>query len=203
MTLRKLGQLYKSRAKGFEDYEFLLSEIENFFQYIDEIKKEYKIHSKYWANLSEFIHRIDELNQAQTRYVITYKHKEESIPSVMENERIQFSLEQSAAESKLISHLDRLKYLINLKSSLQNKDNVETRVCSICWNDLTTYFILTCGHFFCSQCIQQLEKHSTCKENIRCSVCRAICRKNALSCIDNMVNSSDKHKGYNFWFAVI
>lgn len=199
LALRRLGQLYKSKAKSFSvaDHKPMVTEIDRFFQYLEDIKKEFKAHRKFWQNLSEYVLRIDELNQAQTRISgaidgfsfgnmnQNFTDQEDAFEQVHQNlaaKMVDFSVDRSHGEKKLAEHVTRLKYLKCLNESLKDKDSVESRVCSICWSDLERYYVLSCGHFFCVSCTTKLEGLSQ-QSCIKCSVCRQETGKTSLSIV--------------------
>lgn len=203
-----MAQLYKSKATYTADYETLVEDIDSFIKYIDEIKKEYRTHRKFWTNLSEYILRIDELNQAQTQYVVTIDNHitgdvAEMVQSAINSTISQFLLDQNLGEKKLSSTLDRLKYFKNLKNSLKDKDSIHSRMCSICWCDLEEYFLLTCGHFFCTSCLAQIRLLSAKSDTIKCSVCRAVCRKDSPCAISSLKEIQDKIEGKCLLVAVL
>ena len=163
VAIRKLGVWFKSRTVGSAiDYDVTVADIDNFNQYIDECKKEYKAHRKCWRESCELVLRIDELNQAQTRY----EHGVDSL-SLFHRD----SSAKEMAEEKLRTNQQRLKYLNNLKSTLKDKDNIDSKVCSVCWLDLIRYSVLTCGHLLCIECMRNISKHS--ETSSRCPVCRS------------------------------
>ena len=69
-ALRRIGQLFKSKATSVVDYYIISQDINLFVDYLEEIKKEFKVHRKLLTNLTELVLRIDELDQAQTRHII-------------------------------------------------------------------------------------------------------------------------------------
>ena len=182
MAIRKVGIWFKSRTVGSaRDYGVTVADIDNFSQYIDECKKEYKAHRKCWREASELVLRIDELNQAQTRY----EHGVDSL-SLFHRD----SSAKEMAEEKLCSNQQRLKYLNNLKNTLKDKDSIDSKVCSVCWSDLIRYSVLTCGHLLCIECMRNISKHSEILS--RCPVCRSPFDHSKICFVDSnlLVNKS-------------
>lgn len=176
LLLRRIGQIFKAKAVAASDYKEVVNEINIFMDYLDEIQKEFKVNRKCHTGLWEFVLRIDEMDQAQSRHVVDSNEPDPQYLLAMDSEKF-------TAECKLKVHLSRLKYLSNLQNSLKDRNEVEVRICSICWSDLTNYFVIPCGHFYCFTCMIELKKH--CPGKIRCSVCRSEFTSDSLACIDS------------------
>lgn len=203
VALRRVGQLYKAKAKYFkaEESEVMSAEIDHFIELIEETKKEFKAHRRYWTHLSDYVLRLDELNQAQGRMTLP-----DHTPEMMGWLKMSLDATKESSESKLGSHLDRYRYLKNLKSSLKDRDNVEARMCSICWSELSRYYVLTCGHFFCVTCLSQLTKHgaefNVPTGKVRCSICRQISNRDLLCSINTVALALEPIEGeFGFLFT--
>lgn len=205
LALRKIGQLYRSKFQTDVSNE-VVSDYDKFCQLIEELKKEFKTHRKYLTNLYEFILRKDELNQAQTRLVSTLDEDQLSDQSTIEFSKemkiiqhmTQFNNEKNYGEQKLVNDLSRLKYLSQLKTKLKDKDDVESRICSICWTDLIEYIVLPCGHFYCIGCMEQIQKYHG-KNSVQCSVCRTRSSKNTWCHINEKYANEAKLKVNGSW----
>ena len=187
VALRRVAAIYKARSKRFakSEVEVMVKDIDNFTEFIEEIKKEFKAHRRYWTSLFDYTLRLDELNQAQLRMTFA----DRSVDGI-EAECESFVLTRESRKESLEAHLERFRYLKNLKESLKDKDAVRSRMCSICWSEPTRYFVLACGHFFCESCLTGLLRHGTPYDipegQIRCSVCRQLSQRDALSFIDSV-----------------
>ncbi|KAH9399444.1 hypothetical protein TYRP_017856 [Tyrophagus putrescentiae] len=187
VALRRVAAIYKARSKRFakSEVEVMVKDIDNFTEFIEEIKKEFKAHRRYWTSLFDYTLRLDELNQAQLRMTFA----DRSVDGI-EAECESFVLTRESRKESLEAHLERFRYLKNLKESLKDKDAVRSRMCSICWSEPTRYFVLACGHFFCESCLAGLLRHGTPYDipegQIRCSVCRQLSQRDALSFIDSV-----------------
>lgn len=187
VALRRVAAIYKARSKRFakSEVEVMVKDIDNFTEFTEEIKKEFKAHRRYWTSLFDYTLRLDELNQAQLRMTFA----DRSVDGI-EAECESFVLTRESRKESLEAHLERFRYLKNLKESLKDKDAVRSRMCSICWSEPTRYFVLACGHFFCESCLAGLLRHGTPYDipegQIRCSVCRQLSQRDALSFIDSV-----------------
>lgn len=155
---------------------------ENFFKYLDAVKKNYKHHAQLWVETNYTVAAYDELNMCKTRMQIV-----DSVDDITEedaNSRLKIlryeiddqieilNLQKQEGEMQFTRLNGRLKYLDHLK------EKNETPTCPICTNLPTNrYFVTVCGHSFCAECFSILTKDKRRFNNyermkINCPVCR-------------------------------
>lgn len=179
MSLKKIGQLFKNKAIDQADYALVCDDVDTFVQLIHVLVKEFKNFSKHWTNISEFILRIDEMVQARSR-ISDFSNNDE--------DGYRHHLDSLDAEKKLQACLDRFKYLQNLATSLVDKNEVEARICCICYCDMSKGAVMKCGHFYCADCLDKLQSSNCFAQFISCAICRQRCATENIYRIETDLN---------------
>lgn len=146
------------------------------FKYLEALKTQFKIQSQLWVEVNYTISAFDELNMCKMRVQVCESPDEITeeearfrlkIPRFEVEDQLKVLFDQKReAEMNFVRLNGKLKYLQHLK------ERNEPPLCPICDSQpRERYFVLTCGHSFCTECFHRLIKGKP--RNIKCPVCRA------------------------------
>uniref|UniRef100_A0A182IK53 RING-type domain-containing protein n=1 Tax=Anopheles atroparvus TaxID=41427 RepID=A0A182IK53_ANOAO len=158
-----------------------LAEGDHCLAYLEQVKQEFKEYSRYWVELNYTVAAYDELKMCRSRLQLIseeqlleleWAKKKRSLMQLLPSELdVQLQdLQQTKAESEraFVRLQGTLKYLTHLE---QKSDIDPCPVCQV--SPESKYFVLQCGHHFCSICAINLFKIAQERQNmISCVICR-------------------------------
>lgn len=157
-----------------EFYTEVVSDMEDFPDYMDKLKAEFQELSKYWVEINYTVAAYDELNMCKMQFTAVdpetlkkgekLKRHQISIHEI-DLTRTELQAELNAVELEFAKGTRNMSYLRHLAS------NPEVHRCPIC--DIKPedkYSVWACGHQVCIQCLLRMKRHTGVKLN--CPICR-------------------------------
>ena len=147
-----------------------------FFKYLESLKNQFKLKSKFWMEINYTVSAFDELNMCKMRMEVV-EQSESTINEIQNKSKIsrlqiseqmqEFQLQKREAEVKFVRLNGRLKYVKYLK---ENNDPKECPICEALPKE--RYYVLDCGHHFCMNCWTIMSVKYP--HRMKCPICRAL-----------------------------
>lgn len=194
--LLKTVLTYAERAR-YDDETLEMGK--TFFNWLEQLKAQFKIYAKLWVEVNYTVGAFDEINMCKLRMQIVDSPEEITeedlifklkIPRYdVENQLQTFSAQKLEAEVIFVRLNGRLKYLNHLKGQ------VEPQACPICANvPKEKYYVTACGHLMCAECFTFMVK-SRYQSSVKCPVCRTIQETANIYAVTCVAHSNDPING--------